>query len=214
MPAGEAPPWGTDAMAFQYWPESLADSRSSDWSPRAIPGGSHPIYQWTHGGERTLAFTAIFTTDTSPGDDFGVHEKRVNELFGALGGDAYEVAKTQPLNGLQIGVRDIDLRTIVAWLRWFTYPTYGTASSGSRVFEPAKCQLVMPNTGLGYDGEDFVVCIMRSCQVTYSAWFPSGLPRIIEVQLEFAEVVQSGQRVRFHDRQRMGRAAFVKDYQG
>ena len=42
---GEDTPWGTaDGIRFQYWPETLQDSRTSDWTPRAIPGGSHPIY--------------------------------------------------------------------------------------------------------------------------------------------------------------------------
>ena len=67
----DKPPWsetGGDkgAIAFQYWPETITDSRAVEWNPRAIPGGSHPIYQWTHSGERRLAFTAVFTTDFEP----------------------------------------------------------------------------------------------------------------------------------------------------
>jgi hypothetical protein len=44
---------------------------------------------------------------------------------------------------------------------------------------------------------------MTTCDITYEAWFPNGFPRIIEVQLEFAEVVQYGGRVVFHDRSKM-----------
>lgn len=213
-PSPESPPWGDEAIAFQYWPETLTDSRTNDWTPRAIPGGSHPIYQWTHGGERTLSFTAIFTTDTNPGDNLGSPAAQSPDSSPGSNQNAYELVQDQPLNGLDVKHRDIDLRTVVSWLRWFTYPKYNGSSGGEsyRVFEPAKALLVMPNTSLGYDGSDFVLCVMRSCNVTYQAWFPSGLPRIIEVQLDFAEVVQSADRVGFHSRSDMGRSTTVANH--
>ena len=67
MAPDETPPWAQNAttgtaIKFQYWPETLQDTRQSEWNPRNIPGGSHPIYQWTHGGERTLTFTSVFAT--------------------------------------------------------------------------------------------------------------------------------------------------------
>jgi hypothetical protein len=106
------------------------------------------------------------------------------------------------LSGLEIGKRDIDLRAVVAWLRWYTYPHYGIGED-VRAYEPAKCLLVLPHTKLGHTGTDYIVSVMTQCDVTYEAWFPSGFPRIIEVSLEFAEVVQEGARVRFHDRSDM-----------
>lgn len=202
-PNGEKAPWqdnagGPSAVRFQYWPESLQDVRASEWNPRNIPGGSHPIYQWTHGGERNISFTAIFTTDTDPG-----HHNLLNE-------DAYRDARTEPLNGLDIGDRDVDLRAVVSWLRWYTYPAY--EDDGSKVYEPAKCLLVMPNTKLGHSGLDHVTCVMTQCDVTYQAWFVNGFPRVIEVSLSFAEVVQSGRRVAFHDRRHMRQAGFARTY--
>ena len=187
-------------IAFQYWPETLNDSRQSEWNPKNIPGGSHPIYQWTHGGERRISFTAVFTTDTDPGEN-------------AVDIDPYERGLSQQANGLEIGVRDIDLRAVVAWLRWFTYPYYDAVGGGmARVYEPAKCLLVMPNTSLGHNGRDYITCVMTTCDVTYEAWFPSGFPRIIEVNLEFAEVVQESLAVAFHNRRDMRRATVVGSY--
>lgn len=211
---GETPPWADtlsdSAVAFQYWPESIQDSRQVDWSPRPIPGGSHPIYQWTQSGERRISFTAIFTTDTDPhqfpapdGDEFVEVDVR---------DDAYASAATNAVSGIQKGVRDIDLRVVVSWLRWFTYPTYGTEGSDLRVFEPAKVLLVLPNTRLGHRGTDHLLTVMTQCDVTYQAWFPGGHPRIIELSLEFAEVVQEGRRIRFHDRRSFQPAESVGDY--
>jgi len=192
------------AIAFQYWPESLQDTRASEWNPRNIPGGSHPIYQWTHGGERRISFTSVFTTDTAP--DESVLEA-IEETFVA---SPYETGSTL-LNGLELGVRDVDLRSVVSWLRWYTYPHYGLGEN-LQAYEPAKCLLVLPNTKLGHNGVDYVVCVMTQCDVTYEAWFETGFPRIMEVSLEFAEVVQEGQRVRFHDRSNMTFASTVKAF--
>ncbi len=186
-------------LGLQYWPETLTDSRGAEWNPRNIPGGSHPIYQWTHGGERRVSFTTMFTTDTRVED----------EQAGAE--DPYADAAANPLAGIQKGTRDMDIRAAVNWLRYFTYPFYGRGSD-LRVFEPPKVILVLPNTGMGHDGSNYIVAVMTTCDVTYEAWFPNGVPRIIEVQLEFAEVVQYGGRVLFHDRRNMLRSRQLGSY--
>ncbi len=213
----ESPPWsggagsiggalggggGGGAIKFQYWPESLQDSKGSEWNPRPVPGGSHPIYQWANGGERRLSFTAAFTTDTAP-------EESILEVLGPS--DPYATVALNPFSGLVLGVRDLDIRTAVSWLRWFTYPTYGV-DNNQRVYPPAKAILVMPNTALGHNGQDYITCAMTTCDVTYEAWFPTGYPRIVEVALEFAELVQGADGVRFHDRRNMELAKNVATY--
>lgn len=175
-------------LGLQYWPESISDSRGSEWSPRNIPGGSHPIYQWTHGGERRISFTAVFSTDTAPPDETSGRD------------DPY--ADISRLAGIRKGTRDMDIRAAVNWLRYFTYPRYGTGAD-LRAYEPPKCILVMPNMGMGHDGSDYIVAVMSQCDVTYEACFPNGVPRLCEVSLEFSETVQYGNRVRFHDRANM-----------
>jgi len=193
---GEKPPWNPggaesgNAIALQYWPETIQDSRASEWAPKNIPGGSHPLYQWTHGGERRLSFTAIFSTDTAPGK---------TTIPGLGPDDPYVAQALNPLSGIEKGVRDIDLRAVVSWLRWFTYPYYDPESNW-KAYEPPKCLLVCPSMGLGYNGGDSVTTVMTQCDVTYEACFEDGFPRLIEVALEFAEVVQSGKNVRFHGR--------------
>ena len=185
-------------IALQYWPESLSDNRSSEWNPRNIPGGSHPIYQWTRGGERRLSFTAVFARDHEPDDS-----KTTN-----LGGFLKSAASAIGL-GPQEGdpAREPPIEAAIKWLRYFTYPLYREGSV--RVSEPPKIMLVFPNSGLAHDGSEGLVTVMTGCDVTYEAWFPNGKPRIVEVQLEFAEVVQRDNSVRFHSRGDMIGAADV-----
>lgn len=223
MAPDENPPWNPDggeggnAIAFQYWPETIQDSRGSEWSPRNIPGGSHPIYQWTHGGERRLSFTAMFSTDTAVEEAvFAAIEALQSAPAGTIpasileANDPYELQALNPLSGLELGNRDVDLRAVIGWLRWYTYPYYDE-ESGWKAYEPAKCLLVMPNTGIGYTGEDSILTVMTQCDITYEACFETGFPRLIEVALEFAEVVQSGARVQFHDRRLMEGAGYAKN---
>jgi hypothetical protein len=203
---------GLGAVAFQYWPESIQDSRSSEWNPKNIPGGSHPIYQWTHGGERRISFTAVFTTDTAPEESILQGQESGGSSGSSTTGSPYEQMENRGLlSGVEFGKRDVDLRAVVSWLRWYTYPTYGTGND-IRAYEPAKCLLVLPRTMLGHNGTDYLVSVMTQCDVTYEAWFTTGFPRIIEVALEFAEVIQEGTRVAFHDRRDMQFAGAVSTF--
>lgn len=208
---GEKVPWAKDGgnwtkIALQYWPESLTDSRSSEWNPRNIPGGSHPIYQWTHGGERRLSFTAVFARDHEPDDS------KTTNLGGFLKSAASAVglgpAKGDP-------ARDPPIEAAIKWLRYFTYPLYKKGSV--RVYEPPKVVLVFEGSDLSHDGSEGLITVMTGCEVTYEAWFPNGKPRIVEVALEFAEVVQHESRVRFHSRDQMvgaGEVTALKVFSG
>ena len=46
-----------DIIHFKLNPESIEDSKDTEFASMAIPGMSHPRYQFTGGGERTLSFT-------------------------------------------------------------------------------------------------------------------------------------------------------------
>lgn len=169
--------------AFQYWPETLADGRGDvGWQEKPVPGGSHPLVQWTGGGGRRLSFSVVFGRDVHP------QEQDVN-----LAGEADE--------------ENVDIEAAIAWLRYFTYPLY---EQGSLLVQPPKTlMLVFPFTGLGQaqavtEEERFtdeVMCVMTTCDITYLAWFGDGTPRVVEAQLEFLEVVQDpGGKISFHSR--------------
>ena len=81
--------------AFQYWPEALTDSRGdSGWQEKVVPGGSHPLVQWTAGGGRRLSFTVFFGRDEHPSE---LEEENEN---------------------------NVDVAAALAWLRYYTYPKY------------------------------------------------------------------------------------------
>ncbi len=175
-------------LAFQYFPETMQDSKNVNYQQKEIPGASLPLYQWVASGERLISFTAMFTSD--------MNVIEAPESLTAGGGGER---------------RSLDVRTAILWLRRFQMPRYTTTTGGvagpqHRTYAPRKVRLFIPNSGIGLAGggrsaadisDDAINCVMTQCEVTYQAWFPNGLPSIAEVQLAFAEVPQIGGRVYF-----------------
>jgi hypothetical protein len=204
-------------LRFQYFPESLTDSKAINYQQKEVPGGSLPLYQWVSSGERSIIFTAFFTSDTD------------------LVADP-QLAESLQSSTLGLRDRNVDIRSAVAWLRSFMLPRYvngstgggggssvqGTAPTGNTgvgsgaqssgvtylTLPPRRVRLYIPNSGIGVAGgmmgaqeqqalPDSVTCVMTQCEVEWTAYFPSGCPRIASVQLGFAQVAQLGQRVLF-----------------
>ena len=177
-------------LAFQYFPETLTDSKAINFQQKEIPGASLPLYQWVSSGERLISFTATFTADV---DVIDVPDAREG----------------------QFARRNLDIRSAILWLRRFLMPRYlsvrATAGDGSpvtrsRTYPPRKARLYIPNSGIGLAGggrssadvsDDAITCVMTQCEVTYNGFFPSGLPQMVEVSLSFAQVPQLGGYVFF-----------------
>jgi hypothetical protein len=156
-----------EMFVFQYWPETLEDAYTPNWSEKPVPGGSHPLQQWTGGSGRALSFTAIFTTEIEPGS---VDENLVN------------VTQSFRYN--------VDVRAALAKLNSYMRPGYPGGTPNSQATEPPpRLYLHVENTRLGGDS-DTILVILKGASVTYQAWFPQGYPRIAEVALQFSEVVQ------------------------
>ena len=69
---------------FQYFPETLSDTKAINYSSREILGANLPIYQWVSGGERLITFTAIFASDLDmepgAGQDVALHRSNLEDL--------------------------------------------------------------------------------------------------------------------------------------
>lgn len=195
-----------DYIAFQYFPETITDTKQINYQPKDIPGGSLPLYQWTSSGERLITFEAVFTADVDLATD--------KNAFGQL------ISKGHAR-------RNVDIRTALLWLRRYTLPRYEDDQQVGvpLTLAPRKCILYIPNSGLGMLGGaqgvtvppgdvfgtatavdsgnklmvtgDRVLSIMTQCDITYEAFFPSGLPRIVTVQLSFAQIAQFRGEVNF-----------------
>lgn len=171
---------------FQYFPETLSDTKAINYSPREALGGNLPIYQWINGGERLITFTAMFTTDLDPGYHTRTELTERSQQRQAL----------EQLKEKGYGTRNVDVRGAITYLRSCLMPTYET----DKVIAPPVLILEIPGSGIGIAGGhapendtafDSIWCLMTQCDVEYRQFFPqSGLPRIAAVTLAFAQVGQ------------------------
>jgi len=177
-----------ESFVFQHFPEQISDSKAIGWQTKEIPGGSLPLYQWTTSGERVVSFKVVFASDV----DFLVGgDSRAEELL-----DRVKQAGLERFN--------VDIRSALAHLRKFVLPTYGDDQGlGVPVtLAPQRLRLFVPGSGIGIIGgvgggdypvtPDSIICVMTQCDFDFLEFFPSGLPRIVEAQLSFAQVPQIG----------------------
>jgi hypothetical protein len=174
---------------FQYFPESVTDTRGVNWVSKVVPGASHPLYQFISGTDRNISFTAFFTSDENPdsGDFFDKLTK------------GFSLASLLTSNKKK---HVVNVAAAIAWLRSFTFPTYQSGYAQS----PPIIRLYLPNSGIngqigGSIVPDSVDVIMTQCDVTYQAFYRQGYPRIASVSLAFNEIIQVGDYWRFVDRE-------------
>jgi hypothetical protein len=191
---------------FQYFPDSLQDSKAINYQPKEVPGGSLPIYQYVNSGERTISFTVVFTTDVDhytfrgPLTAASQSENLTPELTERV------VDAQERLKAVGVADRNVWIPAALQWLRRFMLPRYGEQSEVGVPFvePPRKLLLVIPGSeihrnggGGGFSTSSAIHCIMTQCDITYEALFPTGNPRIATVQLAFAEVAQRGGSIQF-----------------
>lgn len=197
--------------SFQYFPATIEDGRASNYQSKVIPGLSHPLYQWTSGGARTISFEAIFTRDRTYTDSEKQSIIAGVSSASAKDGGSFHIGKNDD-------DRNVDIPSAVAWLRSFMLPQYasgqGDTAPGidtqglrndvpSRPHPPSKLILGLPgvriNWGVPELAGDEIFCIMTGCGVHYTGFFHDGTPRIAKVSLAFAEIIQTGGRINVQD---------------
>lgn len=204
---------------FQYYPDSLSDSKAVNYATKEVPGGSLPLYQYINSGERVVSFTVVFTsdidyfaTDSSIGyrpEGAGTSETDLFDSSSAVWDSEVnkvnEIIKRTRASG--VSERNVFIPAALLWLRRFVFPRYGNGREVEPALTrpPSKLLLVLPGTGFsrsggtGGTGSDSsgMICIMTQCDVTYEALFPSGCPRKASVSLAFAQTAQIGNTVVF-----------------
>lgn len=200
-------PLQNESLYFQYWPQSLSDDYQVEYAEHAIPGGSHPIYQWVGGRGRTISFEAVFTSEINTSRSLaGGALDRASRGFAALGARSAGAVTSF----LPSAPYTVDVAAALSKIRSWMLPDYSKAGRLGETDPPKTLTLVFPNTKLA-GKTDLITVILRSAPVTYESWYPNGQPRIATVQLTFNEIVQSpsgsgsnGTKVRF-----IGRKDFV-----
>ena len=180
--------------SFQYFPSTISDSQPPNYQPKIIPGLSHPLYQWTSGGARTISFEAIFSRDRTYTDS---EQSAINSGASLLSNGFGSI----PV-GSSDDTRNVDIPSAVAWLRSFLLPDYSSNGKGlkggapNRPHPPQKVILGMPGVRLNWGvpslQPDEVYAIMTGCDVVYEGFFQDGTPRMAKVALAFAEIIQVG----------------------
>lgn len=170
-------------QAFQYFPEKITDTKAVEYASKSIPGGSHPIYTFISGGERTITFDAIFVNDEGPSLRFlegGVRLSTFNKRK--------EVHKRKEVQDVAAGI---------AWLRYCLYPTYNSGVAKA----PPLVILYLPQSGIiGEDtNQDSIIGILTRADVTYESFYRDGKPRLAVVSCEVKEVVQTKKKWQFVD---------------
>lgn len=178
---------------FQYFPETINDSKGADWDVKKIPGLSHPLYSWVSGSERSISFTATFTRDTDI--DVAGLNARFPDRFNTSINNVFSETSAFETSVVPNDLDNVDIPGAVAWLRQFLYPRYTQGGvRAERSLPPKKLVLVLPNVRLNYSNQAFgaseLPCIMRQCDVTHEGFFSSGTPRITRIALSFDEIIQ------------------------
>jgi len=185
-----------DVFVFQFWPQQVSDNYTPNYATKNIPGGSHPIFQWTSGNGRDLSFTAQFVSEIREESVFGLVKNsdfraRISASAGAsitsnFGGGAIPGIGALLLPSSRYTV---NVAAAIAALQQYLYPSYD--GTDATAIPPKKLILVLPGTKLGRnDNADGILCIMRGASVTMESWFPNGELRSVTVALKFSEIVQ------------------------
>lgn len=200
---------GGGAFLLQYFPETITDSKQTNWVTKEIPGLSHPLYQWTAGGPRIISFISVFSRDRAYTPDERAALAMVGASIASSNGPAAQVIAQQAGGSVFNDPRNVDIPSAIGRLRQFVYPTYvasaQNAGKAERARPPRKLILNMPNLRLNFGNasgkysEDDVVCILLTADVTYEAFFNDGSPRLTKIALSFAETIQVGGRILPHE---------------
>lgn len=186
-----------DVFVFQFWPQQVSDRYQVNYATKSIPGASHPLYQWTGGGGRTISFDATFVTEIAE-DSIGTtsqpsFNERIQADTGALAGSSSNILGNAVQAALLPSSRYVvNVAAALASLQRYLYGSYHDTEAQAGITEPPrKLVLVLPGTKLGRaDGNDGILCILLSADVTMESFFPSGEIRAATVSLEFAEIIQ------------------------
>ncbi len=177
-------------QAFQWWPESIADSIAIGWSDKNVMGASHAPMQWGANGGRTISFSVKLSRSMRYPEDFGRRGPALRDV--PIGAGLLDPQSTRSVQ------YNIDIRRMLKYLRAYCYPDYN-GTTGQAV-PPVISIVNIPGLQLNENGQDYIFAVMTSCDHTYVKLFKDGKPRLVEVGLSFKQIVQDKDGVHYKSR--------------
>lgn len=181
--------------AFQWNPESISDDYQVSWSPKDIPGASHPLMQWNANGARIISFELKMTRDLKTPQK--LQEESEDSISGGF---------EQSL-GLQVDPTDdrnkrynMNIPAAIAYLRSCCYPEYTKERRGANVKPPPLLLLNVPGLALSEDGSDVIYCVLTQCNINYQKAWDDGTPKVVVATVVFQQVIQTDRGIQFRGR--------------
>lgn len=152
------------SITFQFNPAEINDTRSVTYGQHAVPGASHPVYQFGAGGERLLSFTLYLDAD------LGARATRWNSnLF-------FDANNSNLLS----------LSEVLDDLRSLTYPVERISPAGIKIITVPTVYFSM-GTLLE---SDTIECIVKRADPQITFYSPDLRPLKAKVELELAQVAR------------------------
>ena len=120
--------------AFQFWPETIADTFASGWIEKPIPGASHALMHWGSNSGRTISF------------EVPLFRNMDYEQTGMGFARAYPASDNN-----RFWNEDIDVA--LKYFRSFMYPT----KVGGEIASPMVAVLYMPNSMINENGGNYTL---------------------------------------------------------
>lgn len=151
-------------ILFQFFPESITDSRENNVEATTLPGYSLPIPTFSGSSGRSISMVLTFSQERWQG---------VGSRLAPNHWDKY----------------NFDVGLAVQAIRKLAYPIGLSPNSLVDIgITPIPFALSLPNTRIGID-KDFIYCYLRSYSVDYMAFFPDGQPRLAKISLSMEELL-------------------------
>jgi len=188
---------------FQLNPESISETKPSNWVAHQVPGQAAPVYQWVSGGPRTVSFEALVTKDISefpgvppksPAEQLG---DAVLNVVGSIASSLLGVA-LPPLSGLLSGAAGsgdglaLNIATELDFYRSLLKPKYD--KQGSLESSPPLVVLYFgdtfgeePNNPLEKIDKYSQLWALTNLDIKITKWLPNLSPMEAMVSFQFAE---------------------------
>lgn len=148
------------SIEFQFNPSEVSESHSPVYGQHAVPGASHPVYQFGAGGERTISFTIYL--DAELGRSRGKNTSRFLD----------------PTDNTKLS-----LSSVLNEFRSLTFPIESTSPAGVRLIYAPKVYLQLYSV---FEAQR-LECVVKKVDPRISYFSPELRPLRASIEIELAE---------------------------